>query len=147
MYFLISHNDGAGDTLRIKTFQTRDEAVQYMYEEIEELADNRPIEWLLDGGNLSYDNDGGWFESYGVMYEWAITDDPGVNELEDKARKLQKEKDTILADFQAFVECAADASNLDIPFILDAVCNINEDNAEEFGFGWVFETRKGEPNA
>ena len=147
MFFLISHNDGAGDTLRIESFLTKDEAVQKMYEEIEEIAENRPIDWLIDGGNLEYGDDGGWFESYGVMYEWAITDDPSVNELEDKARKLQKEKDTLLADFQAFVEYAAEATDLDIKETLDAVCNINEENAEEYGFGWVFEPRKGDSNA
>ena len=131
IYNVVSHNDGSAGSLDVKVFPTRKEAEEYVEAEMQRMIDETPgarYEDLADNSQVDFDGTDGYLELFGVTYEWAVVE----NEID--ACPID-----VLYKFQAYVENDLDGTELNyVRDTLENVCGIDEDNAEQYGFGWVF---------
>lgn len=69
MYVVLSHNDGAGETLHTTApFHLKDDAIDWMRKDISTVCNHHKI-----SDDDFIDDDGAAIEVCGVMYEWAIS--------------------------------------------------------------------------
>lgn len=103
-YILTSHNDGAGDSLCAKCFNTHADAFICMINEaMGIIADNGDVKDMFELEH-EIDSSGLWFEFEGVMYEWSITG--SYIKLDANERRLahyELEEENILADIDSVI--------------------------------------------